>query len=379
MIRTIPAVSSPPPSATPWWHSKPTNWTSRPTPAGASPSWARRRRSPTRPRSPGSRTSASPRGHRVSESISSASSRGHHRPAATRRRFRAGAAQARLLSRSPGRALAGVLAVAGLAVMVIVSALVIRRILDRRRMAGWDTEWSATGPQWCRLPLTILGRGASLSAPGIQAQEKPVTVTESVPPQQDRAGENRRLLACGQLPVGGPDIPDGQSAAARAAAAGAHQAAPAGPLGHHPGAQPDLRPSQPGDPQLGSQHDLRHGARARRPGHRGEHLPRGHLQRVLPQHQPGRGRDAAPVPPVLLPRRDTESRRAGDPRLHPRGRRAGLFAVARLWRGLRHPGPHRGVRRRRRGGGDRAAGHRMALEQVPRPRRATARCCPSCT
>ncbi len=46
-------------------------------------------------------------------------------------------------------ALAGVLAVAGLAVLVIVSALVIRRILDRRRMAGWDTEWSATGPQWC--------------------------------------------------------------------------------------------------------------------------------------------------------------------------------------------------------------------------------------
>ncbi len=46
-------------------------------------------------------------------------------------------------------ALAGVLAVAGLAVLVIVSALVIRRILDRSRMAAWDTEWSATGPQWC--------------------------------------------------------------------------------------------------------------------------------------------------------------------------------------------------------------------------------------
>ena len=46
-------------------------------------------------------------------------------------------------------ALAGVLAVAGLALLVIVSALVIRRILDCRRMAAWDTEWSATGPQWC--------------------------------------------------------------------------------------------------------------------------------------------------------------------------------------------------------------------------------------
>lgn len=46
-------------------------------------------------------------------------------------------------------ALAGVLAVAGLTLLVIVSALVTRRILDRRRMAAWDAEWSATGPQWC--------------------------------------------------------------------------------------------------------------------------------------------------------------------------------------------------------------------------------------
>jgi hypothetical protein len=46
-------------------------------------------------------------------------------------------------------ALAGVLAVANLTLLVIVSALVIRRILDRRRMAAWDAEWSATGPQWC--------------------------------------------------------------------------------------------------------------------------------------------------------------------------------------------------------------------------------------
>jgi hypothetical protein len=46
-------------------------------------------------------------------------------------------------------ALAGVMSVAGLAFLLIVSAVVIRRILDRRRMAGWDAEWSATGPQWC--------------------------------------------------------------------------------------------------------------------------------------------------------------------------------------------------------------------------------------
>lgn len=46
--------------------------------------------------------------------------------------------------------LAGVISVAGLAFLVIVSAVVIRRILDRRRMAAWDAEWSATGPQWCK-------------------------------------------------------------------------------------------------------------------------------------------------------------------------------------------------------------------------------------
>jgi len=45
--------------------------------------------------------------------------------------------------------LGGVLAVAGLTLLVIVSALAIRRTLDRRRMAAWDAEWSATGPHWC--------------------------------------------------------------------------------------------------------------------------------------------------------------------------------------------------------------------------------------
>ena len=37
------------------------------------------------------------------------------------------------------------------------------------------------------------------------------------------------------------------------------------------------------------------------------------------------------------------------------------------------------LRRRRRRGGDRAAGHELALEQVPQPGDATARCCRSCT
>ncbi len=45
--------------------------------------------------------------------------------------------------------LASLMAVLCLAVLLTVSAFVIRRLLDRRRMAAWDAEWSATGPQWC--------------------------------------------------------------------------------------------------------------------------------------------------------------------------------------------------------------------------------------
>ena len=45
--------------------------------------------------------------------------------------------------------LAGLTSVLGLALLLAVSAIVIRRLLTRRRMAAWDAEWSATGPQWC--------------------------------------------------------------------------------------------------------------------------------------------------------------------------------------------------------------------------------------
>ena len=45
--------------------------------------------------------------------------------------------------------LAGLMAVLGLALLLTVSAVVIRRLLNRRRMVSWDAEWSATGPQWC--------------------------------------------------------------------------------------------------------------------------------------------------------------------------------------------------------------------------------------
>jgi hypothetical protein len=40
------------------------------------------------------------------------------------------------------------LAVVGLASVLLVIGLLVRWVLDRRRMAGWDADWLATGPRW---------------------------------------------------------------------------------------------------------------------------------------------------------------------------------------------------------------------------------------
>ena len=188
-----------------------------------------------------------------------------------------------------------------------------------------------------------------------------------------------RVLARGELRLDRPDLPAPEPAAARAAAARARQAAPARPLGDDAGTQLRLRAHEPRDPELGPRRDLRDGPRARRPGGGRERLPRGHVHRDLPGDHAGRGGAAAAVPAVLVPGRHPVARRAGDARLDPRGRRARLLALARVRRRVRQPGPARLLHRRRRRGGDRAARHRLALEQVPRPGHATARCCRSCT
>src|ERR1039458_7849318 len=61
-------------------------------------------------------------------------------------------------------------------------------------------------------------------------------------------------------------------------------------LGHWgttPGRNLLLRALEPGHQKIQPRHDLRLRPRARRPGRRGQHLPRGYLQRDLSQHQPG--------------------------------------------------------------------------------------------
>lgn len=44
--------------------------------------------------------------------------------------------------------LAQISGVIGLATTLIVIGLLVRRALDRRRMAAWDADWLATGPRW---------------------------------------------------------------------------------------------------------------------------------------------------------------------------------------------------------------------------------------
>ena len=43
---------------------------------------------------------------------------------------------------------AALTALAGLAVLLAIMALLARRMLDRRRLAGWEADWQAVGPQW---------------------------------------------------------------------------------------------------------------------------------------------------------------------------------------------------------------------------------------
>ncbi len=44
--------------------------------------------------------------------------------------------------------LAATAAVAALGVVLVIAAGTVRLALNRRRMAGWDADWLATGPRW---------------------------------------------------------------------------------------------------------------------------------------------------------------------------------------------------------------------------------------
>ncbi|CAA9379733.1 MAG: Xylulose-5-phosphate phosphoketolase @ Fructose-6-phosphate phosphoketolase, partial [uncultured Nocardioides sp.] len=184
-----------------------------------------------------------------------------------------------------------------------------------------------------------------------------------------------RPVARGELRLRGPDLPHGQPAAARAAAARARQATPPRALGHDARAQLRLHAPQPGHPRARPGPDVRVRSRARWTGGGGRGVPRRHLQRALPRGGPRRAGPAPALHPVLVPGRDPQPRGTRDARVHPRGRRARLRPVARVRRRLRQPRPRRGGGGRRRRGGDRAAGDLVALHQVRRP--AARRCRPA--
>ena len=78
-------------------------------------------------------------------------------------------------------------------------------------------------------------------------------------------------------------------------------------------------------------------------------------------------RTASALSPVLLALRHPQPCVAGNARLHPRRRRIGLFIDPRLWRGLRQSGSDRRLRHRRWRGGNRRAGHQLALQQISEP------------
>ena len=202
---------------------------------------------------------------------------------------------------------------------------------------------------------------------GLEPCRPPVESAPSRARSQPEELAAERLLARGELPLRRADLPARQPAAARAAAARAHQAAAARPLRHDAGPEPDLRAPEPRDPRARPERDLHHRPGTRRAGPRRQHLPRGHLQRGLPAGDAGRGRAARALPAVLLPRRDPEPRRSRDAGLDPRGRRARLRARARVRRRVRQSRPARRLRRRRRRGRDGPARGELAREQVPEP------------
>ena len=106
-------------------------------------------------------------------------------------------------------------------------------------------------------------------------------------------------------------------------------------LGHW-GTTPGLISSTPISIALIRAHDLERDLRLRarpwRAGYGRQHLSRRHLQRDLSRYRPRCRGLAQTVPPVLLSRRHSQPRGAGNAGLDPRGRRTRLRAAARLWR-----------------------------------------------
>ena len=178
---------------------------------------------------------------------------------------------------------------------------------------------------------------------------------------------HRRLLARRELPLRRPDLSLRQSAAEASRSDGAHQAAPARPLGHDAGPELHLRAPEPAHQGARPRHDLHRRPRPRRAGLVANTYLEGTYSEVYPnisQDEEGMKRlftqfsFPGGIPSHVAPETPGSIHEGGE---------LGYCALARLRRGVRQSGPDRRLRRRRRRGRDRAAGHELALEQVPQP------------
>ena len=164
-------------------------------------------------------------------------------------------------------------------------------------------------------------------------------------PLDERELERHRCLLAGrELPLGRPDLPARQPAAARAAARRARQAAAARPLGHDPGPELRLRAPQPRDPGARPRRDLRRRPGPRRPGRWSRNT---YLEGTYTEVYPHIGRDEE--------------------------------GLRRLFRQFSFPG---GIPQPRRAGDARARSTRAASSatrsRTPTARRSTTRICWSC-
>ncbi len=219
-------------------------------------------------------------------------------------------------------------------------------------------RWAGTATRWRAKRLhRVSGRAAHAPRPSIQhrrrhavahavsTRESGVTRAKGQQRQRQRpwtrgqqgahpartalragARADERVLARLQLPLGRDDLPEGQPAAAPAAAGRRHQAPAARPLGREPGAVVRVGAPEPADRQERPRRDLRRRARPRRARRARPDLPRGHLFGDLPGQEPGRGGDAEVLQAVLLPRPHRQSRHARDART--RSTRAASSATA---------------------------------------------------
>jgi hypothetical protein len=61
--------------------------------------------------------------------------------------------------------LAEIAGVATLATLLIITGMLVRRTLDKRRMAQWDADWMANGPRWTHRPRGLQSVAVAFTGP----------------------------------------------------------------------------------------------------------------------------------------------------------------------------------------------------------------------